>query len=238
VSTKADVLTPQERQVAHDLLVKAMSPEDKAGHSCDMCTPGLEAHAVTALTQDDLDKAVAAAAAPLTAKIADLESQLGQRQADDSVAQAVADAIEPLNKQISELQTALDTELVARKAADDQVTELTDMINTAGAEADKAARRSSRVEAVKDTGVYPDETFDESVAVNKERIDRWCDMDDATFDVLVDGWKIAKPAKPAGNGPLPSGRSAITDTVAPSAPAGDRSAATRKFFDSLTPSAS
>jgi chromosome segregation ATPase len=154
VSTKADVLTPQERQVAHDLLVKAMSPEDKAGHSCDMCTPGLEAHAVTALTQDDLDKAVAAAAAPLTAKIADLESQLGQRQADDSVAQAVADAIEPLNKQISELQTALDTELVARKAADDQVTELTDMINTAGAEADKAARRSSRVEAVKDTGVY------------------------------------------------------------------------------------
>lgn len=228
----------------HDLAL-ALKPEG-VEHSCDYCTDSEEAPPVAdTLTPDDIQRAVADAVAPFQAqvaerdtKIAELTERLGERDASEATAQAVADAVAPLNEKIGELQQALDTAEIARAKVEGEHKELLDMLETEGAAQAAAARRESRIAAVKDTGVFPEDTFDESVAVNKDRIDRWAEMDDVVFDSLIEGWKAkGEPAAPAGNGPLPAGRSALTDVATQGGePAGGGRSGMRGFIESTIPS--
>lgn len=199
------------------------------------------------LTQEDVAaaaaKAVADAIAPLEAqlaerdtKIAELNDAVGQRDEAEATTKAVADAVEPLNTKIAELQSALDAEVLARGEADTERQALVDWLDDAASQVSVEQRRGSRVAAVKDTGAYPEDSFDETVATNKDRIDRWAEMDDVAFDSLIDGLNARRPSKAeGGNGPLPGGRSAMTDTVTAGAAAPAKSSM-KTLLESTIPS--
>lgn len=178
------------------------------------------------LTDEDVKaqiaKAVADAVEPLTQKVSDLEAerdglqaQLEDRDTSDAVKKAVADAIEPLSTRIGQLETEIAEATAAKDAAETEVTALKDWFGGLATEQAIKDRRVERIEAVKETGVYEDKDFDETVEANKDRIDKWASMDDAVFDALIDGWKSAGPRKKdEGNGKeLPSNRSAMTDAL-------------------------
>lgn len=194
-------------------------------------------------------KAVADAIAPLQATvtarestIAELEAKLGDRDMSDATAQAVADAVAPLNAKISDLSGELDVAKLAQGKAENEAKALTDWFQDLADTATVEQRRMDRIAAVKETGVWPEDVFDESVPANKDRIDGWAALDDVVFDALIDGWTAAGPRKEAdkGNGDLPGKRSSMTDatTDAVTDPKGGRSG-TRGVFErslSLAPS--
>lgn len=177
------------------------------------------------LTEDDVKdqiaKAVADAIGPLEAqlaerdtKIAELTDKIELTDADKAVAEAVAAAVAPLNDKIADLQKSLDDEVVARGAAEAEHKALADKVAADDEAASVAQRREARIAAVKDTGIWPEDSFDETVEANKDRIDRWAAKSDEDFADLLDGWKVGKPAKEdQGNGDLPTKRTALTDVA-------------------------
>lgn len=217
-------------KVMHDLAVGSM-PEGSKHHCfiCDIAEP--EATDVSAEDlQAAVDTAVSAALDAPTKRIQELEDQLAERDAESATAQAVADAIAPFEEKVKKLTDDLDEALAARKTAEDQVKSMTDQLEEGKAEQAKTERRSSRVAAVKDTGVFPDDAFDEAVDSNKDRIDRWSEMEDSVFDALVEGYRAGGHTV-TGDGPLPTGRSAITDVATPPG-GGNKTSPTRRVLES------
>lgn len=177
-----------------------------------------------ALTEEDVNariaKAVADAVEPLTSqlaerdtKITDLELKLEERDTSDAVTKAVADAVEPLNARIATLETELTDATTAKDAAESEAKALTDWFTDLASTESAKTRRTDRVAAVKETGIWPESAFDESVEENKDRIESWASMDDAVFDALIEGWKIAGPRKDAGNGKLPEKHGLMVDAL-------------------------
>lgn len=208
----------------HDALLRVVPDIDIEKHSCDICQPKEGSPMADGLNDADVQKMVDQAVAGLQAqiterdtKIAELTDKLAERETDEATAAAIADAVAPLNEKIGELQTALDNEVIARGKAETDLKELGDALEAKAAEDAKEARRADRIAAVKETGIFPEDAFDESVEVNKDRIDGWVDMDDSVFDQLIAGWKAAKAGGGSSggkaNGDLPTGRSAVTDAL-------------------------
>jgi hypothetical protein len=204
--------------------------ESRAQHvlDCEFCKLAEEATLMgDTLTEDDVKaqvaKAVADAVAPLQAqlteretKITDLESKLGERDANEATTTAVADAVEPLNAKITELTADLDAAKLAQGAAENESKALKDWFQALADVEIAKTRREDRIAAAKETGVWPEDVFDEKVQANVDRIDGWVAMDDVVFDVLIEGWKAAGPRKPDagdGNGKIPTKRSAMVDAV-------------------------
>lgn len=201
----------------HDLLV-SFTPEG-VKHSCDLCTQATEATSMAdTLTEDEvkaqIDKAVADALGPAQARIKELEDKLNASEADDAVTQAVTEATTPLNDKVTELTAALDAAELARGAAETERTALVDWLSAEAEMVAAAERRTARIQAVKDIGLWPEDTFDETKQANKDRIDKWAAKSDEDFEDLVEGWKAGVPAKAdQANGKLPSGRSAMQDVA-------------------------
>lgn len=233
----------------HDLTLR-LAPEGFVHEPCEHCdTAPSEAAIVsdtaTQPTAADIQAAVTAAVesalsdqkAAHDAEIAKLQAELEQRDLDESTKKAVADALAPVETKLAETQDALDAALVAQKAATDERDGLKALIDAEADKATQAALRVERVAAVKDTGIFPEDAFNEEVAANKDRIDGWVGMDAAVFDALIDGYKAAKAGQ-AGSGdqgPIPTGRTALNDTVA--AGEGKKGSPTTRLFESMRPAA-
>lgn len=232
-------------KLLHDWVMLIKSPDVK--HSCDYCEVSAQEDTVAELTEDDVKaaaaKAVADAIAPLEAKIAErdttiaeLTDKLGERTEADAITKAVADAVAPLEAKVTELTDQLDKEVIARGAAENENKALVDWLEAEAATAGAGERRAARIVAVKDTGIYPDDAFDETVAANKDRIDRWAEMEDDVFDMLLDGYKAKSPGKAEGNGDLPTGRGAMTDAVTEGAGASTAKSPMKSLLESTIPS--
>lgn len=191
-------MVTDELRAIHDLLVEAKAPESEHGPAnCGVCaeraglTPVHQEGHVSTYTKEQLDAAVAEATGPLQAQLAELE----KAQTAEQIAAQIAEAVTPLNDKIAELEAASDTltaELNTVKAERDELVQAnTDREAAAAAEAEKAARRDERVSKVLEVASFTEEQV-------AERADRWADMDDTSFDTLIEDLKAQ--ATPPGPG--------------------------------------
>lgn len=202
----------------HDVL-RRIEPEDADHTDCAFCNGKMEASLMgDSLTEDEvkaqIDKAVADAQAAADARIKELEDKLATRDADEATTKAVEDALKPLNDKVAELEKNLEDELIKRQGAEADLKKVVDWLDEESESVAKVQRRDQRIAAVKDTGIFPEDAFDESTQANKDRIDKWAEMTDDAFESVIDGYKAKPAAAPEkGNGKVPDTRSAITDAL-------------------------
>jgi chromosome segregation ATPase len=166
----------------HDLLL-SVKP-DGAVHdatACDWCSPVIQATDETdrteggvldvSITQEDLDKAVAAAVASLQAH----EAAVAAVEAEKADLQAKLDAA---NIEVNEWKTKHD-EVTAWLAAEAEMAEK---------EAQIAALRDERVEAVKALQIFADDYVEENAQ-------RYAEMTDEVFTASIADWKAIKATK-------------------------------------------
>jgi chromosome segregation ATPase len=189
----------------HDLLL-SVKP-DGAVHdatACRWCSPATATEhnertgggvLDVSITQEDIDKAVAAAVGPLQTELDALRQFKAEVESTDAVNAARAEAqaeIEAIKAQIDELQTKLDAATIeateAKTKYDEVVAWLDEEATKAEQEAQVAALREERVEAVKALKVFPDEYV-------VENADRYARMDAELFEANLADWKAIKATK-------------------------------------------
>jgi DNA repair exonuclease SbcCD ATPase subunit len=143
------------------------------------------------ITQEDLDKAVAAAVAPLQTELEALRKFKADVESTDA-AKAAEQAIEEAKAEAAELQGKLDAATIAATEAN---TKYEDLLAWLAAEAEKAeqeaqiaALRDERVEAVKALKLFPEEYVEENAQ-------RYAEMPAEIFEASVADWKAVKAAK-------------------------------------------
>lgn len=167
-----------------DLLANQPSGVIHNAEECQFCNPELGGDMSGTYTEDELksavEEAVAKALAPFQEEAA-LEAL--QKAVDEAVATALAD--------MEQVQNALDTATLRAEKAEKDLDEIKSWLDEeeakAAAEAALTAKKSERLEAVKDLG-FKQEWIE-------ERLDRWTAMDDESFAELVDVFKAATAGK-------------------------------------------
>lgn len=108
-------------------------------------------------------KAVADKEAELQAQITDLQAKLDSRDTESKVA---------------DLQRQLDAEAIARKAAEDRLTDTVAFLTAEQARLEDEARieaaKAERIQAVRDLELFPDDQLEARIEANA---DRWAAMD-------------------------------------------------------------
>lgn len=135
-------------------------------------------------TSEELAAAVALAVKPLEDKITELEAKDAEAETETKIAEAKAE----LETKISELSTALDVKVAEVEAAKKELEDLKTYLDAEKArvdeEAAREARKSERVEQVKENANYPDDYLN-------GQADRWAAMSDEEFAGLIDDLKAA-----------------------------------------------
>jgi hypothetical protein len=186
----------------HDLLL-SVKP-DGAVHdatACDWCSPVIQATDETdrteggvldvSITQEDLDKAVAAAVASLQAEVDALRQFKAEIESTDA-AKAHEAAVAAVEAEKADLQAKLDAaniEVNEWKTKHDEVTAwLAAEAEMAEKEAQIAALRDERVEAVKALQIFADDYVEENAQ-------RYAEMTDEVFTASIADWKAIKATK-------------------------------------------
>lgn len=144
------------------------------------------------ITQEDIDKAVAAAVAPLQTELEALRKFKAEAESTDAVNAAREEAraeVEAAQQALAEAQAKLDAATIEATEAtakyDNLVAWLTAEAERVEQEAQIAALREERVEAVKALKVFPDEYVEENAQ-------RYAAMDAEAFEALMADWKAVK----------------------------------------------
>lgn len=182
----------------HDLLL-SVKP-DAAVHDATACafcqaTDGTERTEGgvldVSITQEDLDKAVAAAVGPLQTELEALRQFKAEIESTDA-AKAAEAAIEMAKAEAAELQGKLDATTIEAAEAN---TKYENLVAWLAAEAEKAeqeaqiaALRDERVEAVKALKLFPDEYVEENSR-------RYAEMTPEVFEATMADWKAVKATK-------------------------------------------
>lgn len=181
----------------HDLLVAMKPAEFEHGPAnCGLCAeragvaPSNQEGSVSTYTEEQVQAKLAEALAPLQAQLAELE----KAQTAEQIAAQIAEATQPLSDKIAELETETDrltSELNTVTAERDSlVSANTEREAAEKAAEERAARRDERVAKVLEVAVFTDEQV-------AERADRWADMEDASFETLLEDLKAhATPPEP------------------------------------------
>lgn len=192
----------------HDLLL-SVKP-DGAVHdatACDWCVSAVQATDKTgterteggvldvSITQEDIDKAVAAAVGPLQTELESLRKFKAEAESTDAVNAAreeAREAAEAAEAAVAELQGKLDAATIDATEAstkyDNLVAWLTAEAEMAEQEAQIAALREERVEAVKALDLFPDEYIEDNAQ-------RYAEMSVETFEATMADWKAVKATK-------------------------------------------
>jgi hypothetical protein len=182
--------------VVHDLLLE-IKP-DSAAHpqDCPVCARTEEPEgSMKTYTEDEatalVKAAVAEATAPLSTRVAELETAAAAGATDAKVTEATSE----LTARVAALQAELDAttvEAASHKEAHDQLVAMLDEAKAAEtAAADKDARKAARIAQV--TAAEGLTLPDEFIAANA---DRWADLSDEAFTAQLTEWvEIAKAAK-------------------------------------------
>lgn len=201
-------LTDLIKKAHDDLLASSDLEHDES--VCEICTaqnsPGGSVSDKT-FTKEEVDAQVAAALAPLQAQLDEL---LEAKEGADLDAK-IADAKKELEEQIAALQGELDAAKIAQTAAESKVeeaeakyTDLTTYLEGLKAEADAAAeldaKKTERVEAVKEAAAFDDDYLEANA-------ERWAKMDDELFTATLEDYKglVAKAGGKKPESKLPSG---------------------------------
>lgn len=173
----------------HDLLVAEKRPETEHGPAnCGICAeragvaPPKEETAVTTYTEDQLNAKVAEATAGLQAQLDELRQAATAGEIDEKIAAER----KPLEDKIAELESAADVltaqlnEVTAER--DKLVQDNTEREQAEQEKAERDERKADRVARIGEVAKFTDEQV-------AERADKWADMDDASFDTLVEDLK-------------------------------------------------
>lgn len=148
------------------------------------------------ITQEDIDKAVLAAVGPLQSELEALRKFKAEIESTDA-AKAAEAAIEAAKAEAAELQTKLDAATIeateAKTKHDEFVAWLTAEAEKAEHEAQIAALRDERVEAVKALEVFPDTYVEENA-------NRYAEMTPEVFEAAIADWKAIKATKSSDEG--------------------------------------
>ena len=185
----------------HDLLL-SVKP-DGAVHdatACKWCSSTVQATDTNrteggvldvSITQEDLDKAVAAAVGPLQTELEALRQFKAEVESTDA-AKAAEAAIEAAKAETADVQQKLDAATIEATEAKSKLDEFVAWLNAEAEQAEKeaqiAALRDERVEAVKALEVFPDEYVEENAQ-------RYAEMTPEVFEACVADWKAVKAAK-------------------------------------------
>jgi len=198
-------------QAAHDALL-ALKPESAANHSCPLCTADntvssakeeasvADANVYTEAQHFALvESAVERETSSLTSEKAALEGQVATLESEKA---ALADELTGAQTRIDVLEAE---KANAEAAAEAARTELADFKAELARKAEVAAKKDERVSRVKAANGNLDDTF-----FTPERVTRWAEMADESFEALVaDMTEAAAAVKPAEV----SGASETTDTT-------------------------
>lgn len=170
----------------------AMTDDTTGGKPTDDTRGG--SMSTTTHTDEELKAAVDAAVAPHLARIKDLEASQQTSEVDAAVAAAKAE----LEGQIAELQTQLDAKVLEAQTEKERADGITAWLDEEKVKAEQAAlvdaRKSERIDKVKEVASFPQEYLDANA-------DRFAAMSDEDFEVALEGWKaISKPEGSGGGG--------------------------------------
>lgn len=187
----------------HDLLLRC-KPEETVHdpEQCILCTTPAtgqltdhtEGGVLDVSTQEDIDKAVSAAVAPLQAEIESLRKFKAEVDATDAVEAAREESrekIEAAEALVVELQEKLDAATIEAK---DSTTKYEEVLAWLDAEANEAQRkaeiealREERTEAVKALDLFPEDYI-------VENSQRYAEMPEDAFEAALADWKAVKAA--------------------------------------------
>ena len=190
----------------HDLLL-SVKP-DGAVHdatACQWCTPVVQATDGTdrteggvldvSITQEDLDKAVAAAVTPLQTELEELRKFKAEAESTDAVNAAREELraeVEAAKVAAEELQQKLDAATIEATEAKTKHEEIVAWLQAEAerveAEAQVAALRDERKQAVTALELFPEEYVEENAQ-------RFAEMSPEVFEATMEGWKVIKASK-------------------------------------------
>lgn len=180
-----------------------------------------------------VDAAVAAATAPLQARLAEHEGAAAEAERQAAIDAAVTEAVTPLKEQVDDLTAKLDdatVQLNAEKERADGLEQLiADEVAKAEAAAQLAACRTERIAQAKEVAGFTDEQLAEAVADGVTRADRFAAMTEEAWLARVDGWKEARPPsnKPPASSALVASAAEGISTTSPDQSAARKLAAHR-----------
>lgn len=149
-------------------------------------------------TEEEFNKAVAAAVAPVQAELETLKSNLAEGEVEDRVAEAKAEAERQINEAQNEVAEAKAAQSVAEKALEDTLAYLDEVHKEEVAAQEREALRTSRREAIEELALYDADFID-------SKIDFWTSLSEDDFAALVESIKVtvekaAEKAKSDGQG--------------------------------------
>lgn len=182
----------EELKAIHDRML-AEQPEG-ASHDaslCPFCAPAVLEAASTTLsggsvsektyTEDEYNE-LASQVEALKAQVADLTATASEAEVDAKVSVATAE----LEQQVADLQAQLDTSVAEAATSKQQFESLVSYLEAeevARAEAEALeARKSERIEAVKEAAPFSDDYISENA-------DRWAALSDDEFAAAIEDWK-------------------------------------------------
>lgn len=173
----------------HDKLLA--SKPDSAVHDEENCTycngsesiDSDEGGDMKTYTEDEFNKAVADAVAPVKAELETLKSTLTESKVEDRVAEAQAEADEKVAEAQAGLDNAKAAQSVAEKTLEDTVAYLTQIEDERAEEAKREELRASRRSSIEELALY-DEDFINS------KLDFWVSLSEDDFAALVESIKV------------------------------------------------
>lgn len=175
----------EELRKQHDELL-TQKPENAVHNEedCVFCSKDSEGGGdMKTYTEDEFNKAVAAAVAPVQAELDTIKSSMAEGEVEDRVAEIQAEADSKVSEAEGKLDQAVASQKVAEKTLEDALAYLEDVAKEAEKAAELEALRASRRQAIEDLDLY-DEAFIDS------KIDFWAGLSDDDFAALVDSIKV------------------------------------------------
>ena len=138
-------------------------------------------------TEEEFNKAVADAVAPVKAELESLKSTLAEGEVEDRVAEAKAEADAKMAEAQAELDKAEAAKSVAEKALADTLAYLEQIEEDRKAEAALEELRGSRRAAIEELALYDAEFID-------SKLDFWTSLSEDDFAALVESIKVTAEA--------------------------------------------
>ena len=181
---------------AHDDLLAVM-PEDETHDmaNCLLCNEDIipekdsnERGEMETFTKDELDAAVKAAIAPIQAEL----DSVKEAQAKGEIAQEIADAQAVAAELVAAAQAELDLKVLEAQDAVQRYSDLVAFLEAqdaqAEADAQMAALKAERLEAIKELASFPEDHIEKN-------LDRWVAMDEETFAAQLETWSLLSATK-------------------------------------------
>lgn len=185
-----------ELKQAHDKLLAEM-PEGESHDTaaCHLCNSELipvkdsnERGEMETFTKEELEAAVAAATAPLQAKL----DELAEDKKEGEIAQEVAEVTAAKDAIITELRAEVDAKVIEATEAKAKLDETVAFLEATVAETEAAealaALKETRLSAVKEVASFPEDHIEKN-------IDLWVEMSEEAFASQLETWSLLSSGK-------------------------------------------